>query len=80
MTVSADTAQVGSNQATVAAKVAGSAGKIAFNSRYLLDFLNALEGESLTLAMKESLDPGIFRSEKDTSLLHLIMPVRVQEE
>jgi DNA polymerase-3 subunit beta len=76
--VAANTAQVGENKGLVETKVEGGEAKIAFNSRYLLDFLGVV-GESFYFEMNGPLSPGVFKSGKDTSFLHVIMPVRVQE-
>jgi DNA polymerase-3 subunit beta len=78
LTVSANTPQVGENEIDVEAKIDGDSGDIAFNSRFLLEFLaNYKEGDVL-FEMTGSLNPGVFRPPKDDSYLHIIMPVRVQ--
>ncbi len=78
MTVSANTPQVGENHVEVEAKVDGEGGDIAFNSRFLLEFLNGFAGEELLFEMTGSLNSGVFRPAGDNSYLHIIMPVRVQ--
>lgn len=77
MIVSANTPQVGENHVEVEAKVDGEGGDIAFNSRFLLEFLNGFAGEELLFEMTGSLNSGVFRPVKDDSYLHIIMPVRV---
>lgn len=77
--ISANTAQVGSNVSKIEVKVEGKANKIAFNSRYLLEFLNCLDTEQINLEMTSPLNPGVFTLVGDKSFLHIIMPVRVQE-
>ena len=77
MVVSANTPQVGENHVEVEAKVDGDGGDIAFNSRFLLEFLNGFTGEELLFEMTGSLNSGVFRPVKDDSYLHIIMPVRV---
>lgn len=54
--------------------------EIAFSSHYLSDILNALEGEEVILSLNSSLDPAVFTDPKDPAFLHVIMPVRLQEE
>ena len=64
-------------------------GKIAFNSRYLLDFLNAVkfdlgadskEKEKIVqLEISGALKPGLFKIKGDKEFLHVIMPVRLQK-
>jgi DNA polymerase-3 subunit beta len=77
--VSANTAQVGDNKSLLDAKIEGEKGEIAFNSRYLLDFLNIVGSEEITFEMSGTLNPGIFRPVGEPSYLHIIMPVRVQK-
>ncbi len=71
--------QVGENRIKLEVKTEGKKGKIAFNSRYLLDFLNSLNSELLTFEISTSLNPGVFKPVDDKSYLHIIMPIRVQE-
>jgi DNA polymerase III subunit beta len=78
ITVSANTPQVGQNTVSVEAKVEGDAADIAFNSRFLLDFLSNCSVDELTFEMTGSLNPGLFRKDGDDSFIHIIMPVRVQ--
>lgn len=80
--LSANTKEVGDNVSKVEAKVTGEKVEIAFNSRYVLDFLGNIDSEMLYLEFSDSLAPGVFRplrgKEIDKTFLHLIMPVRVQ--
>ena len=77
--VSANTPSVGENSAEVEAVVSGGENEIAFNARYLLDFLSNIEEEDLTFEMTGPLSPGVFKIKGDSTFLHLIMPIRVQE-
>jgi len=77
--ISANTAQVGANVSRVEAKTEGVEGKVAFNSRYLLDFLSAMGSKQVSFEMSGALNPGVFTPVGDKSFLHIIMPVRVQE-
>lgn len=77
-TVSANAPSVGENTVEVDAKVDGEGGEIAFNSRFLLEFLAHFTPNELLFEMTGSLNPGVFRPVKDNSFLHIIMPVRVQ--
>lgn len=76
--VSANAPSVGEDWVEVSAKTQGEENEIAFNARYLLDLLGSMDDENLTFEMTGPLNPGVFKSEKDTSFLHLIMPIRVQ--
>ena len=80
--LSANTKEVGDNVSKVEARVSGEKTEVAFNSRYVLDFLASVDAERLCLEFSGSLSPGVFRpllkKGIDETFLHLIMPVRVQ--
>ncbi len=75
--MSASAAQVGENESEMEAEVEGEGGEIAFNYKYVLDFLGSVEGERVCFKMNDNLSPGVFGVEKDESLTVLVMPVRV---
>jgi len=79
LTIFANTSQVGSNEIKTEAQIDGPGGEIAFNFRYLLEALSAIEGEDVLFEMGESLTPARLKSTepKDPSF-HIIMPVRLQ--
>lgn len=79
LTLSANTAQVGENKSQVEAKVEGEKSQIAFNSRYLLDFLNSVQADLIKFEISGPLNPGVFSPADDKTYTHIIMPVRVQE-
>ena len=78
LTVSSNTPQVGENHVDVEAKIDGEGGDVAFNSRFLVEFLANYKEEELLFEMTGSLNPGAFKPVKDDSYTHIIMPVRVQ--
>lgn len=78
ITFSAAASSVGENEVEVDAKVTGEENEIAFNAKYLLDFLTNIDEERITFEMNGPLNPGVFRIVGDDSFLHLIMPIRVQ--
>lgn len=80
ITVSANAPSVGRNTIEVDAKTLGEENEIAFNARYLLDFLGNITSETISFEMTGPLNPGVFKEEEDPSFLHLIMPIRVQQE
>jgi len=77
--VSSNNPQMGENKITLEVKNEGEGGKIAFNSRYLLDFLNSVKSDLISFEMTTSLNPGIFKPANDKSYLYVIMPIRIQE-
>ena len=76
--ISANAPQVGENSVEIEAKIDGEGGEIAFNSRFLVDFLTNFSEEEFLFEMTGSLNSGVFKPVKDDSYLHIIMPVRVQ--
>ncbi len=79
LTVSANTAQVGSSDSKIPFNLKGRGGEIAFNFRYLLEVLSVIDGEEVGFEMNESLNPGkITAASGSASFFHIIMPVRLQ--
>ncbi len=76
LAISANTPQVGQNTVEIETETEGEGGEIAFNSRFVLDFLSHFNEEKVTFEMTGSLNPGVFKSIKDEDFLHIIMPVR----
>lgn len=77
--VNAGTSQVGETESEIEADVEGVENEIAFNLRFLLDLLNNISYERLSLETSGPLSPGVFRPTDDDSYLHIIMPVRLQQ-
>lgn len=76
--LSANTAQVGDERTEVPGDISGEEIDVAFNSRYLLDALGRFQKSQVSLEIKSSLSPGVFRAVGDDSLTVLVMPVRLQ--
>lgn len=72
--------QLGRDEATIAAEVHGKQSKIALSSSYLLDFLGHVEGSQVEIRVQDSMHPALFRIPGQENFLHLIMPLRMQEE
>lgn len=78
ITVSANTPSIGENKVDIEAKLEGEENEIAFNAKYLLDFLSNVDDEEITFEMTGPLNPGVFKVKSNPNFLHLIMPIRVQ--
>ncbi len=76
--VSARADEIGNHEGTIDADITGDASKIAFNSRYLGDVLNALTTERVVLEMSSPSSQGLFRPEGDDDYKHVVMPMFVQ--
>ena len=76
--ISANTPQMGENENVIEARIEGEKNEIAFNCRYLLEYLNNVAGDQVEIQLSGPLAPGTFRVVGDSSFLHVIMPVRIQ--
>ena len=77
LTLLAQTAEVGDDEAPLTATVKGDDVQIAFNARYMLDALSALDSDEVQLSFNGSLQPGVIRPVGKDDYLCIIMPVRV---
>ena len=77
--ISAKSEEVGDNQDLVDLdEIEGEEGKIAFNSRYLLDVLAVLEKGKVALETPTSSSPGVFKPTDSDDYIHVVMPMFVQ--
>lgn len=72
--ISSIATQVGENEVSVEATIKGD-GEQTINSRYLMDSLNALSGEDVTMFFNDKLAPLVIGSE-DSTHTQLIMPLK----
>jgi DNA polymerase-3 subunit beta len=72
--------QLGRDEADLDASITGTENKIALSSAYLLDFLGHVESSDIEMHVTDSMHPAVFRLPSSDRLLHLIMPLRLQEE
>lgn len=82
LTISARADEIGDNEGKIDAKIEGDASKIAFNSRYLQDVLNILNGK-VALEMTSPSSQGVFRPVDENGVgepgyVHVVMPMFVQ--
>jgi DNA polymerase-3 subunit beta len=79
MIVSARAEEIGDNMGELDATVEGEPDKIAFNSKYLQDFLQVIEGDSrVALEMSGPSRQGLLRPVGDERFVHVLMPMVVQ--
>lgn len=78
--ISSESGQAGNQNAKVDAKVEKDGNddfEIAFNYRYLEDFVHSVSGEEIKMEFTNSTSAGVFRDTTDSDYLHLIMPVKI---
>lgn len=78
--VLANAPSLGENLSQVEAKIDGDDQRVAFNFRFLVDLLSNLETDQVVIEMQEPLKPVVFKNPGDKDFLHIIMPVKIQEE
>lgn len=76
--LSAQVADVGENESTVEVhNIEGDGLKTAYNTRFITDMLNVVEGEEVTFETNGITAPGVFMDKDDKDFLHIIMPMRL---
>ena len=75
--ISADAQEVGSGSEILSAEITGEAIAIAFNVRYLIDGLRAINAETVSLLANSPTAPAVLRA-ADTEYTYLVMPVQVK--
>ena len=75
--LTAITQDVGQAHEDLDAKYEGTEMVIAFNPEYLVDGVEAVEGDEVTLETVDALKPAVVRSVESQDYLYLLMPVRV---
>ena len=78
--ISGESGQSGSQETRVDAKIEGATNdfEIAFNYRFLEDFLHSVRGEEVKMEFTTPDKAGVFTDTGDKDYLHLIMPVKIQ--
>ena len=77
VTLSATSPENGSAEEDLAVSYDGPDLEIGFNSRYLLDIAQQIEGDGAQFAMSDAASPTIVRDVADASALYVLMPMRV---
>lgn len=77
VTVSATSAELGSNVSELEARIEGQPLEIAFNARYLADVLNVIDSAEVSLETSTAASPGVIRPVGGESFLHVIMPMHI---
>jgi DNA polymerase-3 subunit beta len=77
MTLSATSPEAGSATEEIEVSYSASPLEIGFNSRYLLDITQQIEGEHARFSMADAASPTIVRDVADGAALYVLMPMRV---
>lgn len=75
--LSSENPDVGAGQDELDAELSGPDVTIGFNSKYLIDVLNALVTDDVALDLSGELDPGVVRPVGRNDFIGVIMPMRI---
>jgi DNA polymerase III subunit beta len=68
-------AERGDNEGVLQATIEGEELEIAFNIKYLIDVLNVIEEDRVTIESNGAANPGVVRPEGREDFIHVIMPM-----
>jgi DNA polymerase-3 subunit beta len=77
LTLSANSPETGSASEELEVKYGGTGIDIGFNSRYLLDITEQIEGDGAQFSLADAASPTLVRDVGDASALYVLMPMRV---
>lgn len=78
-TVSSSSTALGNHETVLEGKPEkGDGGEIAFNGKYVMDFINVVAGNDVWFGMNEPLQPGEFRDAETPEFQYIVMPFRIQ--
>jgi DNA polymerase-3 subunit beta len=77
LTLSASSAEHGTASEEIEVNYAAAGMEIGFNSRYLLDMMGQIEGDTAQFLLNDGASPAIVRDTADVGALYVIMPMRV---
>jgi DNA polymerase-3 subunit beta len=77
LTLSSQNPDLGEAQEEMETKVEGAAMQMGFNARYILDVLNVLACEEVSLELSDELSPGLLKPIGEPGYLAVVMPMRI---
>ncbi len=77
MVVSADSSESGQGSTRLVANVDGEELEIAFNVRFLIDVLSALDVPQVMLDLNMPTNPGVIKAVGDDAFVHVVMPMHL---
>ncbi len=77
MEISSSNPEYGEAKEQVDIKYDGDEVSVGFNARFLIDILNVIDSDQVSLAIKDQLSPGVLTPHNDTDFLAVVMPMRL---
>ena len=75
--VISDNSQIGTEESMYKCDVEGKDQLVSFNAEYLIEGLNNIDGDTAKIGINDPLTPGILKNTKDTSYIHIVMPLKI---
>ncbi len=79
LTIYVSTSSLGESKTVVEGIQTGDDNNIAFNIRFMQDYLKSVTSDKIKLQVNSAVEPALFTTPEDPEYLHVIMPVRVQD-
>ncbi len=77
--VTAVSPQIGDNLAKIKSQITGKNLEIAFNAKFILDFLNIQNTENIIIEAVDKTTAVVFKNPNDSDYLYIVMPLRIEE-
>ena len=77
LTITADSQDIGHAEEQISAVLEGDEPEIAFNARYLLDALGAIEQDEVVMELSQPLSPGTLKPKDSDDYVYVIMPMQI---
>ncbi len=77
MFINSNSPEIGKIEEQIPVEIEGEEAQIAFNSKYLLDVLKAIDADEILLELTGSLSPGIIKPAEGEKYIYLILPIRI---
>lgn len=77
LTLSSSNPELGDAKEEIDVIYSGDDISIGFNAKYIIDILQAIEKENISLILKDNISPGLIQPENDEDYLAVIMPMRL---
>jgi DNA polymerase-3 subunit beta len=77
LTIAAETPDVGDASESMPAPYSGEPMEIAFNPQFLIDGIDSVEGDDISLQLSSPLRPGLLRPVGREDFSYLVMPIRL---
>lgn len=68
--------ELGENTSEADAEISGNGGEVTLNSRYLVEALNAIDGDKISFGFSGKLAPTVIKSAENDNYVHIIMPLK----